>query len=245
MRGEGVGQAELRGELRAEQARTEDPERHVQPGAGHGLDCLVGARGSEIGLQFEHVLGEAVGGHRAAAHRPHRHLVGAGRPAEAEIDAAGKERFERAELLGDDQRGVVRQHDAAGADADGLRRGGELADDDGGGGAGDADHVVMLGDPVAGVAEGFRMAGEVDRGAQRIARLLPFAHGNEVENGDGDHGSLGLGSPGSRWRSAFLDGPSGSPGPVRARPGHGASARRFCRLRVGGSAAQMPGSAAR
>ena len=49
------------------------------------------------------------------------HLVGAGRPADAEVDAPGMERLEHAELLGDDERRVVGQHDAARADADACR----------------------------------------------------------------------------------------------------------------------------
>jgi hypothetical protein len=40
-----------------------------------------------------------------AAQRPDRLLVGAGRPAETEVDAAGIERRQRAEMLRDDQRG--------------------------------------------------------------------------------------------------------------------------------------------
>ena len=42
----------------------------------------------------------------------------------------GIQRVERAELLGDHERRMVRQHDAAGADADGLRAAGHMADDD-------------------------------------------------------------------------------------------------------------------
>ena len=49
----------------------------------------------------------------------------------------GKSDVERAELLGDDQRRVVRQHDAAGADADRRRAGGDVADHHRGRRAGD------------------------------------------------------------------------------------------------------------
>jgi hypothetical protein len=49
---------------------------------------------------------------------PQRHRVGAGRPAETEVDAAGKQGCERAELLGDDVGRMVGQHDAAGANPD-------------------------------------------------------------------------------------------------------------------------------
>ena len=58
-----------------------------------------------------------VGG-EVAAQRLRRGLVGAGGAAEAEVDAAGEERGERAELLGDLERRVVGEHDPARADAD-------------------------------------------------------------------------------------------------------------------------------
>jgi hypothetical protein len=70
-----------------------------------------------------------------------------------------------------------------------LRRSGERADHHGGRSAGDAGHVVVLGDPVAPIAQGFGMAGnELDRVPERVTRLLAFDDGNEVENGNGDHG---------------------------------------------------------
>ena len=55
------------------------------------------------------------------AQRPRRRHVGPRRAAEAEVDAVREQRGQRAELLGDHQRRMVRQHDAARADAD--RRG--------------------------------------------------------------------------------------------------------------------------
>ena len=103
MRGEGIGQAELGGELGAKKTGPENPERDVESFAGNGADRLIRSGGREEGLQLEHVLREAVGRHRIATERPHGELVGAGRAAEAEIDAAGKERLKRAELLGDDE----------------------------------------------------------------------------------------------------------------------------------------------
>ena len=63
-----------------------------------------------------------------AAQRVRGGAVGAGRAAEAEVDAAGKQRLQRPEALGDDQRRVVGQHDAAGADADVRRHRGDLPD---------------------------------------------------------------------------------------------------------------------
>ena len=74
----------------------------------------------EIAHQLDDIVRELVGVRReVAAHRISRCLVGAGRAAEPEVDAAGEERFQRPELLGDDQRRMVGQHDPARADADG------------------------------------------------------------------------------------------------------------------------------
>ncbi|BCM17666.1 LLM class flavin-dependent oxidoreductase [Mesorhizobium sp. J8] len=56
----------------------------------------------------------------AAGSRPRGQQVGARRAAESKVDAAGKERRQRAELLADHQRRMVGQHDAACADADRL-----------------------------------------------------------------------------------------------------------------------------
>src|SRR5690348_3440772 len=118
VRGEGIGQAEHRRELRAEQARPENPDRYVEALAGDRADAAVLA--FEIAHQLDDVLREAIGVRREiAAHRVRGGLIGAGRPAEPQIDAPGKEAFERPELLGDDQRRVVGQHDSTGADADG------------------------------------------------------------------------------------------------------------------------------
>ena len=55
-----------------------------------------------------------------AAQRMRGGAIGAGRAAEPEIDAAGKQRLQHLEALGDHQRRVVGQHHAAGADADVL-----------------------------------------------------------------------------------------------------------------------------
>ena len=60
-----------------------------------------------------------VGAHvLAMAERQRGQRVGAGGAADAEVDAAGMQRFEHLEALGDHQRRVVRQHHAAGADAE-------------------------------------------------------------------------------------------------------------------------------
>jgi hypothetical protein len=59
-------------------------------------------------------------------------------PPGAQVDAAGEERLQRAELLGDHERRVVGEHDATGTHADRGRAAGGVRDDDGSRGAGDA-----------------------------------------------------------------------------------------------------------
>ncbi|MNP58781.1 hypothetical protein D3C76_1537260 [compost metagenome] len=77
MGGERVGQTALTGQLRTEQARTQQPHRHVGPGAGHGDDALVRGAWAQITHQLGHVFGEIVRAAGAlATQRPGGHLVG-------------------------------------------------------------------------------------------------------------------------------------------------------------------------
>ena len=61
VRSEGVRQAELGGQHRAELARSENPERHLRSRRRHGLDALVRTGRRQEGLQFQNVLREVVG----------------------------------------------------------------------------------------------------------------------------------------------------------------------------------------
>ena len=188
MRGEGEGQARAR--RRAARRRGSSPGSRParRARARHGAHRAGRAAAREIGHQLQHVLREVVDvAGEGAAQRPRGALVGARRAAEAEIDAAGIERLQGAELLGDDQRRVVGQHDAAGADADGRRAGGDMADHHRGRGAGDAGHVVVLGQPVAAVAQALGMPGEVEGVAQGLAGVAALDDRREVEDGEGDH----------------------------------------------------------
>ena len=174
VRRERVRQPERGGELRAEETRAEDPQRHVRARAGNGLDVLVGRGIAEQRLQLLDVGRERVGAREVAAQRAHRRLVGAWRAPEPEVDAAGIERVERAELLGDHERRVVGEHHAARAYADRVRALGHEADRHGGRRAGDARHVVVLGQPEAAVARAPRRAGPARAsGAARSAPCRP------------------------------------------------------------------------
>ena len=105
------------------------------------------------GLQLVHLPREFVGGIGVRIERKGRQPVRARRAAHAKVDTAWRERFEHAELLGDLERGIMRQHDARAAHADAPRGGGDGSHQDFGRGADDTGAVVMLRDPVAMVAE--------------------------------------------------------------------------------------------
>ena len=80
------------------------------------------------------------------------------------------ERGERAELFGDDERGVIGQHDAACADANARGAGGDVADHHRRRRTGDARHVVMLRQPEPVVAQGFDVAREGERVRRNACR---------------------------------------------------------------------------
>ena len=67
VRREGVRQAELGRELRAEQARAQDPDRYLDSGAGHRAHELAGTERPEIVHQLDDVLGEGLGGAAGSA----------------------------------------------------------------------------------------------------------------------------------------------------------------------------------
>ncbi len=162
MAGEGVGQAQMGRQLRTIGRGAQDPDRHGLTLAGIGDDALIGRRRSEPLHQLHHILREGVDvALKCAPQRPRRGLVRTGRAAEPQIDTAGMQGVQGAELLGDDQGRVVGQHDAAGAHANGLRRGRYRADDDRGRRAGDARHIVVLGQPVAFVAKALGVTGQI------------------------------------------------------------------------------------
>jgi hypothetical protein len=66
-----------------------------------------------------------------------------------------------------------------------------MADDDRSRGAGDPDHVVVLGQPEAAIPKPLDMTCKVERIAQRVGRRGAFRHKGEVENGEGGHSGPG------------------------------------------------------
>ncbi|MNN21223.1 hypothetical protein D3C81_1345350 [compost metagenome] len=133
--------------------------------------------------QFGHILRELVGTVEVAAQCACGGVVGTRRAAQTQIDAPRIQRSQRAELFGDLQRRVIGQHDAAGADADGRRATGDMADQHRSGGAGDAGHVVVLGQPEAAVAPALGVLGQIKHVAEGLLRAGAFTDGGQVENG--------------------------------------------------------------
>ncbi len=186
MRGEGIGQPQRRRQLRAEGGRAEDPDRHVRPLTRRRLHRRARRGRAQIGHQFQHVVGKPVlAADQRAPQRLRGGIVAPRRPAQPQIDAAGEQRVERAELLGDHQRRMVRQHHPAGADADGAGAAGNMRHHHRGGGTGDAGDVVMLGQPEPAIACGFGGTGKVKAVGQRLRSGTAFEDRAEVKDRKG------------------------------------------------------------
>ena len=107
MRSKRERKSKFRGQTRTEIARPKEIERDIQSGAGNRLG-LVG-RASEISLQLQNVLRKSVAAApEIAAQGASGALVAARGAAQPEVDPPRVKRFERAELLGDHERRVVR-----------------------------------------------------------------------------------------------------------------------------------------
>ena len=124
------------------------------------------------------MMGQILGSRRNACGS----LIGAGCAAEAKIDAAPVKRFQRTELLCDDQRRMVWQHHAARSNTNGPGAAGDIADHHRGRSAGDAAHIVMLSHPEAPKAQLVGRSGEFGAGQHRVPRALPATYGGEVQH---------------------------------------------------------------
>src|SRR5512137_568329 len=79
---------------------------------------------------------------------------------------------------------MIRQHDSAGANANGTGAAGDIADDHRRGGTGDADHVVVLRQPEAAIAPALSVLCEIKRMVQRVRRRGSLGNECEIENGE-------------------------------------------------------------
>ncbi len=183
VRCEGERQTKRRRELSAERGRTQNPERHVRAFTRHRAHDLTGLRRRQQRLQFQHVLRKPILTADQRAPQRHRNaLIAARRAPEPEINAARIKCFECSKLLRDHDRCVVRQHDPAGADADGLRRFRRIHDCQRRRGAGDAWHIVMLSEPKAVVPQPLRIHRQIARIVQSLRNVSALNNGREIKN---------------------------------------------------------------
>ena len=190
--GEHIRQPLGGGQVRRVHRRAEQPESRFAGRGRGGLEPVVpGAQRNHHAAgahQRGHVV-EVVGKVLdvafvvGAAQGVRRHRVGAGRPADAQVDAARGGRFQQRELLGHRQRRMVGQHHAARAESQlrGLR--GQVGDQHRRAGGAHGRHVVVFGDPVARETQPVGGLRERHGGRQRVGGRLVGAHRDEIKDG--------------------------------------------------------------
>ena len=109
--------------------------------------------------------------------------VRAGGAAHAQVNALGVHFLQGAELLGDDIRGVVGQHHAAGAQADALGLRTDVGDEHGRGRGHDGLHIVVLGVPHAGVAQFLCFLCQLHGAGDGLCWSFALIDGAEVQDG--------------------------------------------------------------
>jgi hypothetical protein len=188
--GEGVRQPELGRPDAALRRGAQQPGlgRVGEPGQGGEAPegMVVGQAILEQPEQLGQLRGEVVGSGLAAValQREGRHRIGAGRAPDGEVDAIGEEAGEDAEALGHLQRAVVGEHHAAAAHADARRGHRDRADQDLGARPGEHRAAVVLGEPVAVVAEVVGEAREVEGVAERVGAGRALRNGRLVEDAE-------------------------------------------------------------
>ncbi len=180
--GEGVGQSRAgrprsRSGPRSRAARV-SAARGARAGwrpAG-GTGWSAGQAVVEVGQQLGELLGEVVGGGLAAValERERRQRVGAGGASQSQVDPAREQPGQHREGLGHLERAVVGEHDSAAADPDAAGGRRDRPDQRLGAGAGQHRATVVLGHPVAVIAERVGQPGQVDRAPQRVGAGQAF-----------------------------------------------------------------------
>lgn len=189
---EGVGKALLCGGNGGPRGGAEQPDiggsgcvgRDAQVAEGVGLTQQRGQLvGVQEGAELAELLREVVGhrGLAVAAQGVGLELTAAGSATDAEVDATWEHGVQGAKDFGDLKGGVVREHDAAGADSNAGGLGSGTGDQDFGRGAGEQVHRVVLRVPEARVAEGVDVARKVERIGERLRRRGARGDGRLVE----------------------------------------------------------------
>src|SRR5947209_16430551 len=106
---------------RAEAARAKQSDRNIASLSGNRLYGLAGLLRSEIALEFCQQRRKIVAAlPQISSQCAHGRKVTARSASESQIDTSRKERFERAELLGHNERRMIGQHHSATAHANRL-----------------------------------------------------------------------------------------------------------------------------
>ena len=134
-------------------------------------------------LQTGYVFRELLGAQTIPSQCPGGDWIGARRAAKAEIDSARIETFQGAELLGNHQRWMVRQHDTAGAHPDTPGFASDVPHQYRGGGTGNPFHIVVLCQPETLEAKCLRMLGVTHAVGQCRCYGVALAHGGQFEQG--------------------------------------------------------------
>ena len=138
----------------------------------------------EIAEQLHELLGKVVRRRRApvALQGEGGQRVGARRAPERQVDAAREQAGQQAEGLRDLEGAVVGEHHAAAAHPDTGGRGGDRADQRLGARSGEHRPAVVLGDPVAVIAEPIRQARQIERVLQCLRARGSLGHRRLVED---------------------------------------------------------------
>ena len=191
MRGIGKRQSQRGRQLRPAETRSQYPHRHIGAFARNGAHRPRQSRRSgftlEVGQHLLHIGGKAFHVARHAAQGAHGGGIGIDAPPQPQVDAAGIQRRQGAELFGHLQRRMVGQHDAAGADTDGPGGARHLPDQHGSGRTRHGWRVVMLHQPVAVITPAFRRLGQRHHLAEGVRRRAALADGRKIEDGKRDH----------------------------------------------------------
>ena len=188
---ERVGEPEVRGELRAVVRASQHPQLRVRCARRQRAERAerMGRRQRRAGdprPEVVHLLREVGGGVRVRIERERGQAVRARRAPHAEVDPARRDRLEHAELLGDLEGRVVREHHAGAAYADARRGRRQRRQQDLRRGADDAVAPVVLRNPEPPVAQRVAVPGEGERLADRFVLAAAVRRGRLVEHRQGD-----------------------------------------------------------
>jgi hypothetical protein len=158
------------------------------PAPGTACTACPGSAGWEVAHQLHDLAREAfLIPEERAPNGTCSDLIRSRSPSKSEVNPPGVQRREGTELLGDQKRGMIWQHDAASADPNAGSSGGNVRERDRGCRTRDAWQIVVLGHPKAPISEGLDMARKVKRVVQRLTDVAALGNGREVKNGKRDH----------------------------------------------------------